>query len=49
MSDEQHLEDGLAILKKMLGSDETERMRQGWRQLSPDLERLILELQVLDG
>src|SRR2546425_11046260 len=42
MTDEQHLEDGLAILKKMLGSDEAERMRQGWRQLSPELERLIL-------
>ncbi len=42
MTDEQHLEDGLAILKQMLGSDEAERMRQGWRQLAPDLERLIL-------
>jgi len=26
----------------MLGSDEAERMRQGWRQLSPELEHLIL-------
>src|SRR5262250_789216 len=42
MTDQQHLEDGLAILKKMLGSDEAERMRQGWRKLSPELERLIL-------
>jgi 4-carboxymuconolactone decarboxylase len=42
MTDEQHLEDGLAILKKMLGASEAERMRQGWRDLSPDLERLIL-------
>ncbi|SRR5213593_843003 len=42
MTDAQHLEDGLAVLKKMLGPDEAERMRQGWRQLSPELERLIL-------
>src|SRR5438093_13180301 len=42
MTDEQHLEDGLAILKKMLGSEEAERMRQRWRQLSPELEHLIL-------
>ena len=26
----------------MLGASEAERMRQGWRDLSPDLERLIL-------
>jgi len=42
MTDGQHLEDGLAILKKMLGSEEAERMRQRWRQLSPELEHLIL-------
>jgi 4-carboxymuconolactone decarboxylase len=27
----------------MVGETETERVRQGWREISPDLERLILE------
>jgi 4-carboxymuconolactone decarboxylase len=43
MTDEQHFEDGLNILKQMVGEAEAERVRQGWRTVSPDLERLILE------
>jgi 4-carboxymuconolactone decarboxylase len=43
MTDEQHLQDGLTILKKMLGEADAERIRQGWREVSPDLERFILE------
>src|SRR5215471_2166014 len=43
MTDEQHFENGLAILKAMVGESESERIRQGWREISPDLERLILE------
>jgi 4-carboxymuconolactone decarboxylase len=43
MTDEQHFENGLAILKAMVGSEQADRIRQGWRQISPDLERLILE------
>jgi 4-carboxymuconolactone decarboxylase len=43
MTDEQHFENGLSILKKMIGEADAERVRQGWREISPDLERLILE------
>jgi 4-carboxymuconolactone decarboxylase len=43
MTDEQHFENGLAMLKTMVGDAEAERIRQGWREISPDLERLILE------
>ena len=43
MTDEQHFENGLAMLKTMVGEAESERIRQGWREISPDLERLILE------
>src|SRR5215510_1927105 len=43
MTDEQHLQDGLTILKKMLGEADAERIRQSWREISPDLERFILE------
>src|SRR5499433_3800223 len=43
MTDEQHFENGLAMLKTMVGQAEAERIRQGWREISPDLERLILE------
>jgi len=43
MTDEQHFENGLSILKKMIGEAEAERVRHGWREISPDLERLILE------
>ena len=43
MTDEQHFESGLAMLKTMVGEAEAERIRQGWREISPDLERLILE------
>jgi len=43
MTDEQHFENGLAMLKTMVGEAEAERVRQGWREVSPDLERLILE------
>src|SRR5215470_14075456 len=43
MTDEQHFENGLAMLKTMVGEAEAERVRQGWREISPDLERLILE------
>src|SRR5215470_8796155 len=43
MTDEQHFENGLAILKAMVGESESERIRRGWREISPDLERLILE------
>jgi len=31
------------MLKTMVGESEAERIRQGWREISPDLERLILE------
>ena len=43
MTDEQHFENGLAMLETMVGEAEAERIRQGWREISPDLERLILE------
>jgi 4-carboxymuconolactone decarboxylase len=43
MTDEQHLQDGWNILKKMVGETDAERVRQGWRDISPDLERFILE------
>jgi 4-carboxymuconolactone decarboxylase len=43
MTDEQHFENGLAMLKRMVGEAEAERIRQGWREISTDLERLILE------
>src|SRR5262249_60372832 len=43
MTDEQHFENGLAMLKTMVGEGEAELIRQGWREISPDLERLILE------
>jgi len=43
MTDEQHFEDGVLMLKKMVGEKDAERVRQGWREISPDLERLILE------
>src|SRR5262245_25839457 len=43
MTDEQHLENGIAMLKKMVGEAEAERIRQGWREISPDLEQLILK------
>ena len=43
MTDEENFENGLAILKKMIGDAEGEQTRQGWREISPDLERFILE------
>src|SRR5215475_14025743 len=43
MTDELHFENGLAMLKTMVGEAEAERIRQGWSEISPDLERLILE------
>ena len=43
MTDEQHFEDGLAILKTMVGPEQADRIRRSWREISPDLERLILE------
>ena len=43
MTDEQHFENGLTMLKKMVGDADAERIRQGWREISPDLERFILE------
>ena len=43
MTDEQHFENGLTMLKAMVGDAEAERIRQGWREISPDLEQLILE------
>ena len=43
MTDAQHFENGLSMLKQMVGDAEAERVRQGWREISPDLERLILE------
>jgi 4-carboxymuconolactone decarboxylase len=43
MTDEQHFENGLAMLKTMVGDADAERIRRGWRDISPDLERLILE------
>jgi 4-carboxymuconolactone decarboxylase len=42
MTDEEHLTNGLEILKRMVGAEEAERFRAGWRKLSPDLERFIL-------
>ena len=43
MTDEEHFENGLSILTTMIGAAETERIRQGWREISPDLEKFILE------
>src|SRR5215831_12987803 len=43
MTDEQHFENGVSILRRMVGDAEAERVRGGWREISPDLERLILE------
>jgi len=43
MTDEQHLQNGVTILKTMVGDADAERIRQGWREISPDLERFILE------
>src|SRR5206468_6533119 len=42
MTDEEHFEAGVAMLKKMTGDAEADSIRQGWRAVSPDLERLIL-------
>jgi 4-carboxymuconolactone decarboxylase len=43
MTDEQHFQNGLTILKQMVGETDAERVRQGWRDISPDLERFIVE------
>jgi 4-carboxymuconolactone decarboxylase len=43
MTDAEHFENGLSMLKQMVGDAEAERVRQGWREISPDLEQLILE------
>ena len=43
MTDEQHFQDGLKMLQTMVGEAEAERIREGWRNMWPDLERLILE------
>src|SRR5262245_5298732 len=43
MTDEEHFENGLSILKTMVGATDAERTRQGWREISPDLEKFILE------
>src|SRR5262245_11281464 len=43
MTDEQHFQNGLTILKQMVGETDAERIRQGWRDISPDLERFIVE------
>jgi 4-carboxymuconolactone decarboxylase len=43
MTDEQHYENGLTILKRMVGEADMERIRLGWREISPDLEKFILE------
>jgi 4-carboxymuconolactone decarboxylase len=43
MTDAEHFENGLSMLKQMVGDVEAERVRKGWREISPDLERLILE------
>jgi 4-carboxymuconolactone decarboxylase len=43
MTDEQHFQDGLKMLQTMVGEAEAERVREGWRNMWPDLERLILE------
>src|SRR6185295_5915 len=43
MTDEQHFQDGLKMLQTMVGEAEAERVRSGWRNIHPDLERLILE------
>jgi 4-carboxymuconolactone decarboxylase len=43
MTDEQHFQNGLTILKKMVGEADSERIRQGWRDISPDLEKFIVE------
>ena len=42
MTDEEHLANGLSMLKQMIGENETEQLRKSWRNLSPDLEQLIL-------
>jgi len=43
MTDEQHFQNGLKMLKTMVGDAEAERVREAWRTMWPDLERLILE------
>ena len=43
MTDEEHFENGLTMLRTMVGDAEADRIRHGWRDMSPDLERFILE------
>jgi 4-carboxymuconolactone decarboxylase len=42
MTDDQHIAEGLAILKQMVGDEQAKQIRTAWRDLSPDLERFVL-------
>jgi 4-carboxymuconolactone decarboxylase len=42
MTDQEHFEHGVAMLRQMIGDADADRVREGWRAISPDLERLIL-------
>lgn len=42
MTDEEHFERGIAVLKKMAGEQEAERVREAWRRLCPDFEKFVL-------
>lgn len=41
MSDDRY-DRGWQVLREMLGEDAAEQVRERWRQLSPDLERMIV-------
>lgn len=43
MTLEERTQRGIKLLQQMLGPDEAERTRQGWREISPDFERYVLE------
>jgi 4-carboxymuconolactone decarboxylase len=43
MTDQENFENGLRMLRSMVGDAEADRVRHGWREISPDLERFILE------
>ena len=42
MTDEEHIEHGAGVLRKMAGEREAERVREAWRTLCPDFERFVL-------
>ncbi len=42
MTDSEHVEHGIAVLKQMAGDQEAERVRETWRRLCPDFEKFVL-------